>query len=71
MSEARPERLIYMANQIARFFSAQPEGAAGAAGHLKSFWDPQMRAELIAWRRAGGDGLEPVAAEAVDRLAAP
>jgi formate dehydrogenase subunit delta len=69
MSAAKPERLIYMANQIARFFAAQPEGAAGAAGHLKSFWDPQMRAEIIAWRAAGGDGLDPVAAEAVDRLA--
>lgn len=64
----RPERLIYMANQIARFFQAQPEGAAGAAQHLKSFWDPQMRAEIIAWRAAGGDGLSPLAAEAVDLL---
>ena len=73
MSEARtapsrPDRLIYMANQIARFFHAQKEGADGAAAHLRSFWDPQMRAELIAWRRAGGDGLDPLAAEAVDRL---
>jgi formylmethanofuran dehydrogenase subunit D len=47
---------------------AQKEGADGAAAHLRSFWDPQMRAELIAWRRAGGEGLEPLAAEAVDRL---
>ena len=67
-SQERPERLIYMANQIAKFFAAQAEGAAGAAGHLKSFWDPQMRAEIIAWRRAGGDGLDPLAADAVDRL---
>ena len=66
----RPERLIYMANQIARFFAAQPEKAAGAANHLRSFWDPQMRAELIAWREAGGDGLEPLTAEAVDLLRA-
>jgi formate dehydrogenase subunit delta len=65
----RPDRLIYMANQIARFFAAQPEGAAGAAGHLKSFWDPAMRNEIIAWRAAGGDGLDPLAAEAVDLLA--
>jgi formate dehydrogenase subunit delta len=70
MSPRRPERLIYMANQIARFFAAQPEGATGAAGHLKSFWDPSMRAEIIAWRAGGGEGLEPLAAEAVDLLAA-
>jgi hypothetical protein len=30
-----------------------------------------MRAELIAWRAGGGDGLSEVAAAAVDRLAAP
>jgi hypothetical protein len=37
---ARPERLIYMANQIARFFAAQPgDPAAGVAGHLKNYWD--------------------------------
>jgi formate dehydrogenase subunit delta len=68
---ARPDRLIYMANQIARFFAAQPGDAAGAtAGHLKSFWDPQMRGEIRAWATAGGDGLTPLAAEAVRRLEA-
>ena len=67
----RPERLIYMANQIARFFAAQPGDAAdGVAGHLKSFWDPQMRGEIIAWTAAGGEGLDPLSAEAVGRLAA-
>ncbi len=70
MTAARPDRLIYMANQIARFFAVQPERAAGAANHLRSFWDPAMRAELIAWRVGGGDGLEPLAAEAVDLLQA-
>ena len=65
---AAPEKLIYMANQIARFFEAQPEGAAGAANHLKAFWDPQMRAEIKAWRAAGGAGLSPLAAQAVDQL---
>jgi formate dehydrogenase subunit delta len=68
MTGEPPERLIYMANQIARFFEAQPEGAAGAANHLKSFWDPQMRTEIIAWRRSGGEGLSRLAGEAVDRL---
>jgi formate dehydrogenase subunit delta len=70
-SAGRPDRLIYMANQIARFFADQPgDPAAGTAGHLKNFWDPQMRAELAAWRAAGGDGLDPIAHEAVGRLAA-
>jgi formate dehydrogenase subunit delta len=70
MSAPAPERLIYMANQIADFFASQPEGAQGAADHIRAFWDPQMRAEISAWRRAGGAGLRPLAAEAVDLLAA-
>lgn len=64
----RPDRLIAMANQIARFFDSQREGAAGAANHLTRYWDPAMRAEIIAWRRGGGDGLAPLAAQAVDTL---
>jgi formate dehydrogenase subunit delta len=61
-----------MANQIAKFFAAQRgDPAIGTAGHLKSFWDPTMRAEIIAWRAAGGDGLDPITAQAVDRLAQP
>lgn len=68
MTERRPERLIYMANQIARFFTSQPEGASGAAAHLKSFWEPGMRAEIRAWRAAGGEGLHPLALEAIDLL---
>ncbi|MDZ4374254.1 MAG: formate dehydrogenase subunit delta, partial [Phenylobacterium sp.] len=53
----RPERLIYMANQIAAFFAAQSGDRAGdVAAQLRSFWDPQMRAEIQAWRAVGGDG---------------
>ena len=67
----RPDRLIYMANQIAKFFAAQRgDPAAGAAGHLRNYWDPQMRAEILAWRAAGGDGLDPIALDAVGRLEA-
>lgn len=66
---ARPDRLIAMANEISRFFAVQPgDRAAGIADHLRRFWAPQMRAELAAWRAAGGEGLEPLAGDAVDRL---
>lgn len=45
-----PEKLIYMANQIARAFAHQSPAAAAAAtaGHIRSFWDPRMRAEILA-----------------------
>jgi formate dehydrogenase subunit delta len=45
------EQLIRMANQIGGFFEAIPdrqEALAGIAKHLKDFWDPRMRLELLA-----------------------
>lgn len=67
----RPDRLIHMANQIGKFFAAQPgDGAAGVATHLRNYWDPPMRAEILAWRAAGGDGLDAIAMDAVTRLEA-
>ena len=71
MSEGPPERLIYMANQIARFFAAQGDAAAaGVADHLRAFWAPVMRAEIIAWVQRGGAGLSPIAEAAVRLLPA-
>lgn len=43
-------KLIKMANQIAGFFGAEPERKAaveGVAGHLKRFWEPRMRREIL------------------------
>lgn len=68
------ERLVRMANDIARFWKAEPdhgEAVAGVAGHLARFWDPRMRRELISHAAAGGEGLEPLALEAVKRLPPP
>jgi formate dehydrogenase subunit delta len=45
-------QLIKMANQIGSFFEAMPdhqEALAGIAKHLKDFWDPRMRKELLAY----------------------
>lgn len=64
------ERLVYMANQIGRFFAAQPRDAAvaGVAKHLADFWVPRMRQRIRAHLAAGGVGLEPIVREAVARL---
>ena len=64
------ERLVYMANQISRFFAAQKHDAAvrGAADHLAKFWDPRMRQHIRAHLAAGGAGLDPLAKEAVALL---
>jgi formate dehydrogenase subunit delta len=66
------DKLVYMANQIGRFFAAQ--GAARAvpaiADHLRKFWTPRMRAEIVAHLRAGGAGLDDLPRQAVAHLAA-
>lgn len=60
------QRLIYMANQIARNLAVQGDAAAAlaTADHIAAFWDPRMRARIIAVE----DGLEPIAAAAVQLL---
>jgi formate dehydrogenase subunit delta len=61
------ERLIYMANQIARNFAAQgeDEAAAATADHIDKFWDPRMRKQLL---DHGEVGLCPIAARAMAAL---
>ena len=60
-------RLTYMANQIARNLASQGEAEAveATAQHIRDFWDPRMKAALLA---DDGTGLEPIAAAAVERL---
>jgi formate dehydrogenase subunit delta len=65
------KRLIAMANQIGAFFRAQGEAAAaaGVEDHLRRFWDPRMRREIVAHLGGGGEGLDPPVRAAVARLA--
>ena len=65
-----PERLIYMANQIGKFFQSQGHGKAvpGIAEHIKKFWDPRMRAAIFRHIEAGGRGLEPLVRRAIEQL---
>jgi formate dehydrogenase subunit delta len=64
------DKLVYMANQIGKFFVSQghDKAAVGVADHLRKFWDPRMRAAIIAHVEAGGAGLNPPVREAVDKL---
>ncbi len=66
--------LATMANEIGEFFASattHDEAVAAIAQHLKSFWEPRMRREIIAYAAAGGAELTPIAREAVLTLAAP
>jgi len=63
------ERLKAMANQIARNLAARGEDAAVAVmtRHIEDFWDPRMKAAILA---ADGQGLDPIASRAIGELCA-
>jgi formate dehydrogenase subunit delta len=65
-----PDRLIYMANQIGSFFNSQGHDKAvpGIAEHIRKFWDPRMRKQIMAHLDAGGDGLQPNVKDALATL---
>ena len=67
------ERLVKVANQIADFFRLKPEeeAIAGAADHIVKFWDPRMRAKMAAHLAQGGEGLNPLALKAAERVCPP
>ncbi len=68
----RAERLVTMANDIGAFFDAESdkaEAARNVANHLKKFWDPRMRREILAHYREGGAGLNPLVRSAIALLA--
>lgn len=64
------EKLIRMANQIAKNFEIRGEEIATqeAATHIKKFWDPRMRSAINAHLDEGGDGLSNIAKGALRRL---
>ncbi len=66
------EKLIYMANQIADFFSAQGEAraVAGIADHIEKFWTPKMRKSFIALTANDDSKLRPYVRKALERIAA-
>ena len=53
--------LTKLANNIGSFFEAEPDrvkGAQGVAHHIKSFWEPRMRKQILAHvDEHNGEGL--------------
>ncbi|MGB6982713.1 MAG: formate dehydrogenase subunit delta, partial [Methylocella sp.] len=66
------KKLIYMANQIGKFFASQGHetAVAGIANHLTKFWTPSMRQKIVCHLSEGGEGLDPLVREAVRRVGA-
>ena len=52
------------------FFASQPreDQVERVAGHLRDFWDPSMRAQLLEIVEAGHPALTPTVAAAAGRL---
>ncbi|MDY7559202.1 formate dehydrogenase subunit delta [Pseudomonas sp. 10B1] len=61
--------LIKMVNQIAQHFAGEPDqeqAVLSVRNHLKMFWTPGMRMELLAWQTEHqGTDLHPLAQVAV------
>lgn len=68
-----PDKIVYMANQIATFFESQPEKdrLEGVVTHLEDFWDPRMHRQLFEIIDAGGKDLSPLIIEAASHLKRP
>ena len=65
--------LVKMANDISYFFRLKPEdqAIAGAADHIKKFWDPRMKAKMAEHLAHGGAGLTPLALKAATLVCPP
>lgn len=65
--------LIKMANQIGDFFGGvnSQTAAADVATHLKRYWDPRMRTQMLAYcEERHGAGLSDIARGAFAQLKA-
>ncbi len=64
------DRLVYMANQIARNMATMNDmdTVAAVADHIKSFWDPRMIAGI---RAADQSQLLPIARQAIEIVTGP
>ena len=66
--------LIKMTNEISAYFASQPDAEQAAkdvAGHLRRYWEPRMRRQIIAYyEERRGAGLSDLALRGVGLLAA-
>ncbi|WP_232056823.1 formate dehydrogenase subunit delta [Methylomonas rhizoryzae] len=63
-----------MANDIGAFFKSEPDrdlAIQGVEQHIKNFWEPRMRKQIIQYLNQGGGDLMDIVAEAVRKLPVP
>lgn len=65
--------LVKMVNEISAFFASESpptRAAEDVAVHLRRFWEPRMRRQIIAHVRSnGGVGLSDLARRGIETLA--
>ena len=64
--------LIKMANNIGAFFKSEPDrelAVKGVEQHIRNFWEPRMRKQIIDYVQQGGNELLDIVSEAVLHLA--
>ena len=60
--------LVKMANEIGGFFEQIPdhrEAVGSIATHIKNFWEPRMRRQIIDYARTDEGELKPIVREAI------
>lgn len=71
MSDQQLQHLIKMINQIGAnnlHYDNDDEAADMVAKHLKKFWAPSMRSQLLEYAAVDGDGLSGVSRLALRKL---
>ena len=71
MSENSIDHLVKMANQIAAGVPVLSTEAKieSTASHISKFWTPLMIKQVTEFVARGGEGLTPVAVEAIVKIA--
>jgi formate dehydrogenase subunit delta len=62
--------MVDKANQIAFHFAGFPreEAIAGIQDHIRKFWEPRMKDQLVDYVAQGGEGLHELVLEAAKRM---
>jgi formate dehydrogenase subunit delta len=67
------DALVKMANEISAFFegeAGEAEAPRMIANHLRRYWEPRMRQQIVAhYQQRGGEGLDELALKGVAVLA--
>lgn len=67
------DHLVKMVNEISAFFASESPGEQAprdVASHLRRFWEPRMRKQIVEHYNHGAAGLEDIGRAAVGLLAA-